>query len=178
MWRKAANGPTWMNDFALSVCADPSWLLIEDSVDPAREREIGALLAIGNGYLSARASIPEGSRFSRPAIFVAGIYVADRDFGPRLAVLPPWLHVEVIVRGSPTVAGSGASPSASTSPRPQAGNSVAGMAAAGPEWTHHAIDLFPVCFARRPEPAGPIGDRDRRKLCRQDRSPRTPWRAG
>jgi kojibiose phosphorylase len=86
-----------MSDSVLSPCADPGWLLVEDGVDPAREREIKALLAIGNGYLSTRASIPEGSRFTRPATFVAGVYVGEPDFGPRLAVLPPWLHVEVMV---------------------------------------------------------------------------------
>ncbi|HWW46956.1 MAG TPA: glycosyl hydrolase family 65 protein [Xanthobacteraceae bacterium] len=86
-----------MSDFVLSPSADPDWLLVEDGIDPAREREIEAILAVGNGYLSARASFPEGSRFMRPATFVAGLFVSDRDFGPRLAVLPPWLHVEVMV---------------------------------------------------------------------------------
>jgi trehalose/maltose hydrolase-like predicted phosphorylase len=93
MWQHVIAQP----DFVFSPCADPGWLLVEDGVDPAREREIEALLAIGNGYLSARASIPEGSSFARPATFVAGVYVGDRDLGPRLALLPPWLHVEVMV---------------------------------------------------------------------------------
>jgi hypothetical protein len=37
--------------------------------------------------------------FSRPSIFIAGNYVADESLGPRLAVFPHWLHVEVIVEG-------------------------------------------------------------------------------
>ena len=47
-----------------SSCTDPGWLLVEDGVDPAREREIEALFAIGNGYLSARASrsLPKRTR--------------------------------------------------------------------------------------------------------------------
>jgi kojibiose phosphorylase len=90
--------PTRMSGLVLSG-ADPGWLLIEDGVDPAREREIESLLAVANGYIGARASIAEGSRFSHPATFIAGIYVADGGLGPRLAVLPPWLHLAVTVEG-------------------------------------------------------------------------------
>src|SRR5262245_37552026 len=46
--------------FVLSPCVDPAWLLIEEGVDPAREREIESLFAIGNEYLGTRASIAEG----------------------------------------------------------------------------------------------------------------------
>lgn len=86
--------------FALSPCADPDWLLEQDGVDPAREREIEALFAIGNGYLGVRASI-SGGRFSHPATFIAGVYVPDDNLGPALAVLPPWLDVDVMVEGEP-----------------------------------------------------------------------------
>ena len=81
----------------LSPCSDSNWLLIEEGADTAREREIESILAIGNGYLGIRASIAEGGRFSHPSTFVAGIYVTDGGLGPRLAVLPNWLHVEVTV---------------------------------------------------------------------------------
>jgi trehalose/maltose hydrolase-like predicted phosphorylase len=81
----------------LSPCVAPAWLLTEEGVDPAREREVESLFAIANGYMGARVAIAEGARFSRPSSFVAGIFVADRDLGPRLAVFPYWLHVEVIV---------------------------------------------------------------------------------
>ena len=77
--------------------ADPGWLLIEEGVDPAREREIESLFALGNGYLGTRASIGDGGRLSHPATFIAGIYVADGGLGPRLAVLPHWLHLEMRV---------------------------------------------------------------------------------
>src|SRR5512138_3274914 len=87
------------NDFSLSPTADPSWLLVEDGVNPAREREIEALFAIGNGYLGTRASIAEGSRFSHPSTFVAGVFVPGDGIGPRHAVLPDWTHVEVAVEG-------------------------------------------------------------------------------
>jgi kojibiose phosphorylase len=80
----------------LSPCAEPGWLLCEDGLSPAREREIEALFAIGNGYLGVRASIG-GVRFSNPATFLAGIFVGDKDLGPRLALLPEWLNVDIIV---------------------------------------------------------------------------------
>jgi kojibiose phosphorylase len=82
-----------MSDFLLS--AHPNrWLLIEEGVDPAREREIESILAIANGYLGTRASIAE---VSHPSSFVAGIYVpnAELELGPRLAVLS-----ELVARGS------------------------------------------------------------------------------
>lgn len=84
-------------DFLPSPTADPGWLLVEDGIDPAREREIESLFAIGNGYLGMRASLAEGARFSHPSSFLAGFFVADRDMGPRLAVLPDWSHTEVEV---------------------------------------------------------------------------------
>jgi kojibiose phosphorylase len=83
--------------FVLSPSPDPGWLLTEEGVDPAREREVESLFAIGNGYLGARGSIAEGSRFSHPSTFVAGVYVAHGRRGPRLAVLPHWFHIEVSV---------------------------------------------------------------------------------
>ena len=85
------------SDFLLYPAADPGWLLVEDGVNPAREREIESLFAIGNGYLGIRASIAEGTRFSHPSTFVAGVFVPDGGLGPRLAVLPDWTHIEVKV---------------------------------------------------------------------------------
>src|SRR3970040_285368 len=40
---------------------DPSWVLVEEGVDPAREREIESLFAVSNGYLGTRGSVAEGS---------------------------------------------------------------------------------------------------------------------
>jgi trehalose/maltose hydrolase-like predicted phosphorylase len=51
--------------------------LVEDGVNPAREREIESLFAVGNGYFGIRASIAEGTRFSHPSTFVAGVFVPD-----------------------------------------------------------------------------------------------------
>jgi trehalose/maltose hydrolase-like predicted phosphorylase len=92
-----------MSDFLLSAHPDPGWLLIEEGVDPAREREIEAILAIANGYIGTRASIGEDSRFSHPSTLAAGIYVPDTgvELGPRLAVLPNWLRVEAAVEDRP-----------------------------------------------------------------------------
>lgn len=86
-----------MNDLSLSPYADTEWLLIEEGADSAREHEIESILAIGNGYLGIRASIAEGSRFSHPATFAAGLYVKGGALGPTFAVLPDWLQVEVTV---------------------------------------------------------------------------------
>ena len=92
-----SNCLTDVSDFLLSPTADPGWLLVEDGVNPAREREIESLLAVGNGYLGMRASIAEGTRFSHPSIFVAGVFIADGGVGPRLAVLPDCTLIQVKV---------------------------------------------------------------------------------
>jgi kojibiose phosphorylase len=80
----------------LSPCTEPGWTLCEEGLSPAREREVESLFAIGNGYLGIRASVG-GVRFARPATFIAGVFVEEKDFGPRLAVLPQWLNVDIIV---------------------------------------------------------------------------------
>lgn len=93
----AASRAVRSNGVLLSPCEDAGWLLIEEGVDPAREHEVESLFAIGNGYLGIRASLVEGSRFSHPAIFVAGVYMREGDQGPRIAVLPYCLHLELTI---------------------------------------------------------------------------------
>jgi trehalose/maltose hydrolase-like predicted phosphorylase len=82
----------------LSPYTEPGWLMCEEGLSPAREREIESLFAISNGYVGVRATIG-GGRFSNPATFIAGVFVGDNDLGPRLALLPQWLNVDVIVEG-------------------------------------------------------------------------------
>jgi trehalose/maltose hydrolase-like predicted phosphorylase len=82
-----------------SPYADPAWFIVEEGFDLAREHEVESILTICNGYLGIRASIAESGSFSRPSTFIAGIYVTDEGLGPRLAVFPAWLHVEVSVEG-------------------------------------------------------------------------------
>lgn len=88
-----------MSDLPFSPTPDPAWLLIEEGVDLAREREIESIFAKGNGYVGTRASIAEDGRFSHPSTFAAGVYVTDASLtlGTRLAVLPNWFHAEVKV---------------------------------------------------------------------------------
>ena len=75
----------------LSPYTEPGWLMCEEGFSPAREREIESLFAIINGYVGVRATIG-GGRFSNPATFIAGVFVGDKDLGPRLALLPQRLN--------------------------------------------------------------------------------------
>jgi trehalose/maltose hydrolase-like predicted phosphorylase len=79
-------------EFPLTPTSDPSWLLVEEGFNLAREHEIGSILATGNGYVGIRASLEEGSRLSSAATFAAGVYVDEGASDPRptLAVLPEW----------------------------------------------------------------------------------------
>ncbi len=53
---------------------DPGWILVEHGFILAREHEIEALFAIGNGYVGTRGSLAEGSALSAAATLVAGIF--------------------------------------------------------------------------------------------------------
>lgn len=93
---------TDMTDLLISPTKDANWSLLEEGINPAREHEIESILALGNGYIGTRASIAETGRASHTSTFAAGIYVMDSgdcELGPRLAVLPNWSHVDVIVEG-------------------------------------------------------------------------------
>ena len=140
----------------LSPSGDRDWLLIEEGVDLAREREIESILTTANGYLGIRASIAEGGKYSRPSIFVAGIYVVDKDLGPRFAVLPHWLRVKVTVEDTRLSLRVGRVLEHRRL-LDASGRSVSPMAAAGPERTHHPVDLSSACFARGPARHHPIG---------------------
>lgn len=81
------------------------WSLTYEDFDPWRERDIEALLTVGNGYLGARGAVEEGTAASRPATFIAGVYDAPKGDKATLAlyVAPNWLHVRVSVEGEPLV---------------------------------------------------------------------------
>ena len=68
-----------MSDLPFSPTPDPAWLLIEEGVDLAREREIESMFAIGNGYIGTRASIAEDGRFSHPSTFADVIHEREES---------------------------------------------------------------------------------------------------
>jgi trehalose/maltose hydrolase-like predicted phosphorylase len=95
-------------ELALAPTSDPSWLLVEEGFNLAREHEIESIFAIGNGYLGIRASLEEGSQLSSAATFAAGVYVDDlTSGGPKLAVLPEWPHLEISIDGDQLSMSSG-----------------------------------------------------------------------
>ena len=105
-WRKQIQRNTSMSrtgtaDLPTTPTADPSWLLIEEGFNVAREHEIESLFAISNGYLGTRGSLAEGSSLSSPATFVAGIFDMNSmsDSNPELAVAPDWTRLRIIVEG-------------------------------------------------------------------------------
>jgi trehalose/maltose hydrolase-like predicted phosphorylase len=95
-------------ELPLATTSDPSWLLVEEGFNLAREHEIESIFAIGNGYLGIRASLEEGSQLSSAATFAAGVYVDDLiSGGPKLAVLPEWPHLEISIDGEQLSMSSG-----------------------------------------------------------------------
>ncbi|MCL5962152.1 MAG: hypothetical protein M1358_23025, partial [Chloroflexi bacterium] len=81
--------------------SDPSWLLIEEGFNLAREHEIESLFAVANGYIGTRGSLAEGSSLSSPATFIAGVFDINpkSDAIPELAVVPDWVRLHIIVDG-------------------------------------------------------------------------------
>lgn len=88
---------------ATEVTADPGWAIVESGFDPRRERDVEALLTIGNGYLGTRGAVEEGIPFSRPATFIAGVYDAPPgdEATPTLYIAPNWLDVRLSLEGRP-----------------------------------------------------------------------------
>lgn len=80
---------------------DPSWVLIEEGVTLAREREVESLFTLSNGYVGTRGSLPEGTSLSAPATLLAGVYEAiDPSAGSlELANLPDWTRLQILVEG-------------------------------------------------------------------------------
>jgi trehalose/maltose hydrolase-like predicted phosphorylase len=81
--------------------SDPGWSIVEEGFVLAREHEIESVFAIGNGFIGARASLPEGSALSAPATFVAGVFESLPGSVPGLVRLPDWAELHTAVNGSP-----------------------------------------------------------------------------
>ncbi|WP_437896095.1 glycoside hydrolase family 65 protein [Sorangium sp. So ce124] len=86
---------------SLAAPRDAAWIIEEPGFDIAREHEIESLLAIANGYLGSRASLPEGSSVSRPATFIAGAFEPSADVSrvPELVIAPDWGRLSVAIEG-------------------------------------------------------------------------------
>lgn len=92
-------------DLPVAPIADPSWLLVDEGFVLAREHEIESLFAVSNGYVGVRGSLPEETRLSSPATYVAGVFEQGSQGGmgaaavPQLAVAPDWTHLRIVVDG-------------------------------------------------------------------------------
>ncbi|MGI9023802.1 MAG: hypothetical protein ACR2HV_11350, partial [Acidimicrobiales bacterium] len=76
---------------------DPSWGLVVDGTDPAREREVESWLTVGNGRTGTRGSLDMPGPTSLPALYVAGIFGSDPagQAGPELVRGPEWTTLQV-----------------------------------------------------------------------------------
>ena len=63
----------------LTVRCERTWRIEQEGFDPARERDVESLFAIGNGYLGVRAALDTPLTVSQGDLFIAGIY--DRKQG-------------------------------------------------------------------------------------------------
>jgi kojibiose phosphorylase len=86
-------------DLPATPTADSSWLLVEEGFNPAREHEIESLFAVANGYVGTRGSLAEGSPFSSPATFVAGVFAIGTATNAilQLVVAPDWTRLQFVV---------------------------------------------------------------------------------
>ncbi|HUX86122.1 MAG TPA: glycosyl hydrolase family 65 protein [Chloroflexota bacterium] len=76
---------------------DPEWLLVEDGLQPVREREIESIFAIANGYLGTRGSLYDQPLLSQPRTFVAGVFTEPPESLPELAIAPDWTEFRIFV---------------------------------------------------------------------------------
>src|SRR4051794_8092867 len=59
--------------------SDGSWILESREFDPAREREMEALYALGNGYVGTRGSLDLPLPSSQADLYVAGVFARKAD---------------------------------------------------------------------------------------------------
>ncbi len=81
--------------------ADPSWLLVEEGFNLAREHEVESLFAVANGYVGTRGSLAEGTRLSAPATYVAGVFDVTQHSStiPELVLASDWTRLRIEVAG-------------------------------------------------------------------------------
>jgi trehalose/maltose hydrolase-like predicted phosphorylase len=81
---------------------DPSWLLVEEGFNLAREHEVESRFTVANGYVGTRGSLAEGTRLSAPGTYVAGVFdVAPHPNGiPELVLAPDWTRLKIMVEGN------------------------------------------------------------------------------
>ncbi len=78
------------------------WQIREVPFQPGRLQHYETIFAIGNGYLSTRASYEEGYLGDAPATLVHGIFnQAPGQAVPELAVVPNWLPLRISIDGTP-----------------------------------------------------------------------------
>ena len=89
---------------------DPSWLVVEEGFELAREHEVESIFTVANGYSGTRGSVAEHNSLSRPATFLAGTFEAGEGSPPALELmrLPDWTHLRILVEGAPLLLDSGA----------------------------------------------------------------------
>ena len=82
--------------------SDPSWLLVEEGFNLAREHEVESRFAVANGYVGTRGSLAEGTRLSAPGTYVAGVFdVAPHSNSiPELVLAPDWTRLRIMVEGN------------------------------------------------------------------------------
>jgi kojibiose phosphorylase len=89
---------------------DPQWSIRVPGFDPASERAIETLLTISNGVAGTCGSLEEGTKASRPATFLAGVF--NRRWtkpdppdhlgeSPALEVAPNWLALSLLIDDEP-----------------------------------------------------------------------------
>jgi kojibiose phosphorylase len=78
-----------------------TWQIRINGFHPLQERAVESLMAIGNGYIGSRASLPEGHPASNPGTFIAGVFEHSQDGAspPELARAPDWFCLTLTVDG-------------------------------------------------------------------------------
>ncbi|MCK6493753.1 MAG: glycoside hydrolase family 65 [Nitrospira sp.] len=82
---------------------DPSWVLVEAGFDPKYEPGIESIFTVANGYVGTRGSLAERASPSSPVTYLAGVFTGTEGGGGirKLAELPDWTHLRVLVEGVP-----------------------------------------------------------------------------
>lgn len=77
----------------------PTWVIREDSFDPAHLHHHETLFTIGNGYLSTRGTFEEDYPGEEAATFIHGVFDDTPVFYTELVNAPNWTALEILLAG-------------------------------------------------------------------------------
>jgi beta-phosphoglucomutase len=98
--RHSLQGVTLADLQAMTVF-DPTWSVVQERFEPARQRHMETVFTVGNGYFATRGTLEEGFPGDLPLTLAHGVFDDVPVAFTELANLPNWLDCRISVDAHP-----------------------------------------------------------------------------